>query len=317
MENKSIYRNFCESEKRLPLFFQDWWLDFITDGNWDIAISTEKNGVIRGVMPYSWSKKYGKRFMLQPMLTPYLGIIFFYPEDLKNTTSRYSFENEHTNKIIEQLPKNSLRQSFNFNIEYTNWYPFYTADYQQTTRYTHILEDIKNHENIFAGFTNTLRRQINQASIDFKIEESDDILTVFSMLKDRLSQKKVKFAVDNKTLTNIDDKLKSLNQRKILLSKNKDGEIIAGLYLCWDSKYAYLLGLGMTQKDKTANSIKLLIWESIKIASKYVDYYDFEGSMAPEIERLYRMFGSTKTPYFEIKKYKNKLIKLGLNIINK
>lgn len=317
MENKSIYRTFCESEKRLPLFFQAWWLDIITDGNWNVAISTEKNGVIRAVMPYSWSKKYGKRFLLQPMLTPYLGIFFFYPDDLKNTTSKYSFENEHTSNIIDQLPKNSLMQSFNFNVDYTNWYPFYKLDYQQTTRYTHILADIKNHENIFSGFTNTLRRQINKAKMDFKIEESNDIHVVFSMLKDRLSQKKVKFAIDNQTLTNIDAKLEALNQRKILVSKNKTGEIIAGLYICWDAKFAYLLGLGMTQKDKTANSIKLLIWESIRIASEYVDKYDFEGSMAPEIERLYRMFGSTKVPYFEIKKYKNKMVKLGLNIINK
>jgi hypothetical protein len=317
LENKSIYRTFCESEKRLPLFFQTWWLDFMTNGNWDVAISTEKNGAIRAVMPFSWSKKFGKNFLLQPMLTPYLGIIFFYPEDLKNTTSKYSFENEHTSNIIDQLPKLFFMQAFNFNIEYTNWYPFYKENYQQTTRYTHILQNIKNHETIYAGFTNTLRRQINQAVKDFEIEESDDILSVFSMLKDRLNKKKVKFAVDNKTLTNIDYKLKSLNQRKILLSKNKSGEITAGLYLCWDTKFAYLLGLGMTQKDKTANSIKLLIWESIKIASNYVDNYDFEGSMAPEIERLYRMFGSIKKPYFVIKKYKNKLIKIGLNIINK
>jgi len=77
------------------------------------------------------------------------------------------------------------------------------------------------------------------------------------------------------------------------------------------------LGLGTSLKYGSNNSTKLLIWESIKYASQFVDKYDFEGSMLHGVERLYRSFGSKRTEYYELKKYKNKYFKVIFTLLNK
>ncbi len=115
----------------------------------------------------------------------------------------------------------------------------------------------------------------------------------------------------------LDNFLKQNNLRNIFLAKDKDNNITAGLYLVRDSQKAYLLGLGTDYSEQSQQSTKLLIWESIKAASNYVDQYDFEGSMIEGVERLYKSFGGIKTPYFELKKYLNKFTKIIFILLNK
>lgn len=268
-------------------------------------------------MPYTWSEKYFNTLAIQPLLTPYLGILFFYPPDILKNTSVYSFENEHAYEIIRQFPKRFLYQCFNFRPDFKNWYSFYFNNYYQTTRYTYILNNIKNHEIIWSGFTNTLRRQIKSAENEFIVSVTDDYRIVFDLMKNSLIKKNVRWPLKEKMLADIDKELDSRQMRKILVCKNKDGSIISGVYLCFDKKMAFLLGIGMDKRQDSGNSVKLLIWESIKLASQFVNSFDFEGSMVPGVERLYRSFGAEMTPYFVIKKYKNKLVRLLLNFINK
>ncbi|MBK7096230.1 MAG: hypothetical protein IPH57_14750 [Saprospiraceae bacterium] len=317
MENKEKYISFCSRRMDIPLFHQPWWLDIVTSGNWDIAISNDKNGNITAIMPFSRLKKYMNLLSLQPLLTPYLGIIYFYPTDISKRTSIYSFENEHAYNIITDLPGHFLFQHHNFRIDFTNWYPFYNKNYVQTTRYTYLLKNIKNHDSLWAGFTNTLKRQIRATENECTISESENILDVFILMKNSLLKKSVKWALTDDTLTRIDQVLSANHQRKILVAMDRNGKIISGIYICWDAGTAYLLGLGMKKEAGETNSVKQLIWESIKTASEHVDVFDFEGSMIPGVERLYRSFGGERTPYYEIKKYKNKMVRLMLNFINK
>ena len=47
------------------------------------------------------------------------------------------------------------------------------------------------------------------------------------------------------------------------------------------------------------------MWEAIKFAKKLgIKYFDFEGSMVPQIERYFRGFGGKLTPYYRINKAK-------------
>lgn len=298
------------------MFHQPWWLDAVTSGNWEVGISTNGNGDIIAAMPYSLTKKYFRLAALQPFLTPYLGILFFYPPDLDKRVSVYSFENEHSKRIIEQLPKYLLYQRHAFSIDFKNWFPFYYKGFSQSSRYTYILSDIKNTELMLQGMTNNLKRQIRNAQKNCSVHETDNIHHVFDLTKETLRFKNVKYAMRNEVLEKLDHELSVRGQRKILIAKNEEGVILSGLYLCWDSRQAYLLGLGMKRNYSSSNSVKLVIWESIRIASEFVDTYNFEGSMVPEVETVFRSFGGEMTPYFEIRKYKNRLIRILLGLFN-
>ena len=45
-----------------------------------------------------------------------------------------------------------------------------------------------------------------------------------------------------------------------------------------------------------------LIYHCIQDAKEQADFFDFEGSMLPEIEAFYRKFGGVYTPYLNIYK---------------
>ena len=317
LDNKAYYTDFCKYNNDIPLFHQPWWWEIMTSGNWDIAISKDKNNNIRAVFPYHIRKKFGLKFLLQPVLTPYGGILYFYPHDLKKQTSVYSFQNKHAENIINQLPGDTIYQYFKFSPAIENWYPFFKKNYEQTTRYTFILKNISDHDTLLKGFSNTLKRQIKEAENNFEICEEENVCPVFSLMKKSLARQNIKFEPDRNQIKKLDAKLAENKQRKIFIARDRAGKLISGLYLVWDKNTAYLLGLGSDFEASVGHSTKLLIWESIKFASRHVDIYDFEGSMIEGVERLYKNFGGTKTPYFEIKKYKNRFIKAAFSLLNK
>ena len=110
-ERKKIYQAFCASQPELPLFFQPWWLDAVcVEGEWDVCLSLDKGGNVRGMLPYYLKKYYGFTVSTMPMLTPYLGPWIVYPPKRKD---RFSFENKVMKELIEQLPAVAFsRQDF-------------------------------------------------------------------------------------------------------------------------------------------------------------------------------------------------------------
>ena len=50
-------------------------------------------------------------------------------------------------------------------------------------------------------------------------------------------------------------------------------------------------------------------WRSIQLASELGIPVDFEGSMMPNVETVYRSFGATQTPYFAISKDSRSLVR--------
>ncbi len=317
MDSKKIYRAFCKNNDNIPLFHQPWWLDIITENNWDVAISTENNGTIKAAMPYMIKRKFGLPVILQSGLTPFLGVLFFYPPDIAKRTSIYSFQNKHLSSIIENLPKNLIYHYSKFLPEFDNWLPFYNNGYEQSIRYTYIIDNIKDHDEVYNNFTNTIKRQIKEAKDKVKITHEDNICLVFALVKESVEKQGLKFLYKREVLKVLEKKLSEINQSKIFIARDENGNATSGLFLVWDKRKAYMLGLGTSQKYGNNNSTKLLIWESIKYVSQFVDKYDFEGSMLAGVERLYRSFGGKRTQYYEVKKYKNKYYKAIFALLNK
>ena len=317
LTDKEKYIDFCNQNSNVPLFYQPWWLDIMVNHQWDVVVSLDAGSKILAALPYAITKKYGLKFILQPKLTPYLGILYNKPRDLSKLSSIYSFENKHSKILIEQLPKSVIYQQLQSNIDFTNWYSFYNSGYVQSTRYTYILKNIKNHDYIYNGFTNTLKRQIKEGYTDINIEETQDIWIVFELMKNWFKYSGIKWGLDKSVLEKLDIELKNRNMRDILIARNKEGKVVSGAYIVRDLQKAYLLGLGTDRDLDTSNSTKTILWEAIKKSSGHVDIFDFEGSMIPGVERIYRSFGGKMTPYFEIKKYKNRLIRGLFLMLNK
>ena len=160
MVAKEKYRKLCITEPSIPIFSKDWWLDAVCGkDNWDVVV-IEKGGQVIATMPFYLVKKYGMSMITMPKLTQTMGPWIKYPPNQKYT-SRLSFEKRIMIDLINGLPHfDSFSQNFHYSI--TNWLPFYWHGFKQTTRYTYVIEDLKDLEEVVSRFKGNMRNKIRK-----------------------------------------------------------------------------------------------------------------------------------------------------------
>ena len=60
--------------------------------------------------------------------------------------------------------------------------------------------------------------------------------------------------------------------------------------------------IGSDTALRTSGAISILLWRAIQDMAAKGLAFDFEGSMLPQVEPLYRAFGATPKHYFQIQK---------------
>lgn len=309
MTNKEKYREFCKTEKNIPIFSKDWWLDSVGPENkyWDVIL-IEKGGQIVASMPYIVGRKHNFKTIEMPKLTQNLGPYIKYPENQKYET-KLSYEKEIMTEIIEKIPDVAYF-SQNFNYRITNWLPFYWKGFKQTTRYTYIIDNLNNINQIWNNFSSNTRKQIKKAEKQVKVFTSDDLYLFYKINIMSFERQKIVIPYTYSFIEKLDNNLKQRNCRKIFFAKDSQDNIHAAIYiLCDENSAIYLMG-GGNPELRNSGATSLLMWEAMKYASNITNNFDFEGSMLPQVEPFFRGFGAIQTPYFSISKTYSKLYKL-------
>ena len=97
----------------------------------------------------------------------------------------------------------------------------------------------------------------------------------------------------------------------VIVSASDENNCLHGaLFIVWDNERAYDLISTLDPAFRKIWSSSLLVKEAIMYVSKYVDMFDFEGSMVRNIEKSFRQFGTVQQRYFYIQKTNSKLVKL-------
>lgn len=310
LTDKQKYRELCKKESSIPIFSRDWWLDaVIGENNWDVAI-IERGEEIIACFPYVIKRKLIFTGLSMPFLTQTMGIWIKYPERQKQKyVTKLSYEKEIFSALIDKLPSyDYFSQNFHWSI--TNWLPFYWKGFQQTTRYTYILEDLSSLDNVFFNFENSIKNNIKKTGKIFQVYTDDDIerfyqLNMMTYIRNNMKPLTLNF------IKRLDDACKIRNCRKIFFVKDKNDEILAAIYIVWDDRCAHYILSGRNPNIKNTGLTCVLLWEAIKFSSTVTKAFNFEGSMFEHIEVLFRHFGGTQKPYFEITKINSKILKSG------
>jgi hypothetical protein len=306
-EKRQLYRELC-AEVYIPLHAKDWWLDAVCGlDNWEVILVIDK-GKITGALPYSVSKKLG--FLTQiinPTLSIYNNIYVCLPDnpDIKPIKLQ-SLENIIVNELVAQIPKTAFfRQQINPNL--TNALPFIWAGFQQYTKYSFRYPDLTNTDSIFKGIAYNLRHGMKKANQNISISTKDDFDTLFLLNSQSYSSKGVALPYSEEFLKRIYQTLKKHNACDLHLAQdNKSGKNVAALLTAYDEKVAYAIVAGTSREGMNQSSLNCLYWQSVESAAKRVQIYDFEGSMNPKIEHIYRNFGASRTPYHCFYHFKNR-----------
>jgi hypothetical protein len=318
MTNKEKYREFCKTEKNIPIFSKDWWLDAVCPEKsfWDVIL-VEKGGQIVASMPYIIRRRHSFKKIEMPKLTQNLGPYIKYPANQKYDT-KLSYEKEIMTEIIEKIPDVAFfNQNFNYSV--TNWMPFFWNGFKQTTRYTFVIDNLKNINQVWNNFSSNTRKQIKKAEKQVKVFTSDDLSLFYKINKMSFERQNIVIPYTYSFIEKLDNNLKQRNCRKIFFAKDSQDNIHAAIYiLCDENSAIYLMG-GGNPELRNSGATSLLMWEAMKYASNITNKFDFEGSMIPHVEPFVRGFGGVPKPYFTITKTYSKfykLICLGIEAIN-
>jgi len=308
-KNQKLYKSFCESIDYIPIFLEWWWIDTVTDRNWDVVFSKTKDGKIKGAMPFSTTKA-SKVFTLikMPKQTQVMGCWLDYPKNQK-LASKLSFEKEVMNELIEQLPDVIyFMQRFHYSV--SNWLPFYWKGYKQTTQYTYVLQNIKNNKDLLLNFRSNIRTDIKKATKKVKVIKNSNIEAFYEVNSLTFQRQNKKTPYSLEFISKLHDEINSRNQGQIYLAVDEEDNIHAGIYVIWDEQSAYYMWGGANPDFRNSGATSFLIWEAIQECSSFVDKFDFEGSMIEPVERFVRAFGTEQVAYNKIYKFDNKFLEL-------
>lgn len=279
-----------------PLFSQPWWLDIVAKNRWDeISLIRDKRKIAR--WPLVFSRSRGGKHIEMPPLTQVLG-----PSFLCNEVKHFkklAFEKEVISELIEKLPRyDFLRQNLHHSM--TNWLPLYWKGFAQTTRYTYIIKDLSDIDQVWRGFHENTRNVIRKAEKILTVAHGNDSAILLSQLRKTFERQQKSFPVSEGMIEQLVSECLARGQGKIYYASDTGGRVHSAIFVIWDSECAYYLLGGGDPELRSSGANSLLIWRAIQELSGQTQMFDFEGSMIEAIEKFFRGFGAVQTPYFQI-----------------
>jgi hypothetical protein len=135
------------------IFQEPWRLDAVAEGVWQ-SLEVVRGDQIAARMPFVLRRRFGLRIIRPPPLTPTLGP--WIRPSAASAARRMAEEKELLNELIDQLPPWDCFEA-DFHHRITNWLPFYWRGFEQTTRYTYVLNDVSSLENVWNGLCTWVR----------------------------------------------------------------------------------------------------------------------------------------------------------------
>lgn len=306
MTNKDLYRTLCNTEITIPIFSRDWWMDAVCgEENWDVII-IEKGGQVIASLPYCFIQKSNGIVINQPTLTQKNGLWLKYPKDQK-LTSKYAFERKIIKEVIKQLESlNLISYNQSFDYSFQNWLPFYWSGFKQYSRYTYVIEDLKNIDKLFMNIDSKTKNQIRKAEKILKVKDNLNIEEFYKLNEMTFKRQNMDVPYSLEFLKKLDNACADHNCRKIFYAEDEEKRKHAAIYIVWDENSAYYTMGGADPELRNSEATSLLMLEAIKFSSKVTKKFDFEGSMIEPIENFFSSFGSEQKQYFNIsKEYKS------------
>jgi lipid II:glycine glycyltransferase (peptidoglycan interpeptide bridge formation enzyme) len=201
----------------------------------------------------------------------------------------------------------------NFHHASTNWLPWYWQGFEQTTRYTYVLEDLNREKDLWKGMKSNIRSDIRKAQNRFGLQVCSDLgPDVLLSVCQKTFQRQNRKGLLDQVVRSIYDTCEKRGSGRAFFALDEQDRVHAAAYLVWDERTAYYLLGGGDPELRNSGAHSLLMWEAIKHSATVSRTFDFEGSMVESVERFFRAFGARQTPYHTVTRMNSRWLKGGL-----
>jgi len=274
------------------VFLSPWWLDLDAGpGNWDVVL-VRTNGQITGALPYCFTQLKFFKGIGMPPVAPYQGYHIAYPPDQQKAASKMAWEQRIVQLLFSGLPAQSFFYQ-HFPPEITNWMPLHWLGYQQTTKYSHVIEDLARPDEIFESFENRARNTIRKAEKKLTVAETGDSRLLIELVKLTYQKQNLPPPYDLERLALLAEKVVLKNAGKIYVAEDEGRNAHAAAFVVWDREKVFYTIQASDPALLADGGAALLAWHALKDASAHgLKSFDFTGSMMPNVEKYLRSFGA-------------------------
>jgi hypothetical protein len=284
LEQKSIDRSRwdeCISRSANGLIYaHSFYLDALAD-TWDALVLND----YEAVMPLPWRKKYGIRYIYQPLFAAQLGLF-------GNGLSAQLLK-----EFFDAVPKKF--RYWDFTLNHAN--VFALDQYPMQLRSNYVLNLDKDHSSLHSVYRENIRRNIKKAlsygcaaRSGIPVKDIIDLTLQFSA--DR--------SVDPQSLERFESLYETLNQKGLAKTYgvlSKEGQLLSSCAFFFSHNRAYYILVGNHPNGRTLGASHLLIDAFIKDHASQPLLLDFEGSDLRNLAFFYSSFGASEEKYASIK----------------
>lgn len=307
MCNKEQYKNFVNSTY-VPIYSQPWWLDAICGkDNWDVWLYKKGENIL-AAMPYYIEQRGEYKYITKAPLTQNNGIIFKHDINSK-LQKKASLEEKVIDSFSEWLDNTGFDvYEQQYLHTFNNWQPFFWNGFKCVLRYTYVIENTENMQDVVSNFSAKLRNDIKKGVKNTKSVEKLDKDTFYYEHEKIFKKQGLKCPFSKELWDKLYNACNEHNSGKTLCIKNHDDKVSSLAYFVWDDKYVYLLMGGSIPELSSENTFSYLVQKGIELANEMNNGFDFEGSMIKRIAKAFRDYGGIPTPYYRIRKIFNPAI---------
>jgi Acetyltransferase (GNAT) domain len=279
------------------VFASSWWLEAVAPGRWRTHTVMQGGSAAAAwptiVRATRWGDVHeGAR------LTPYLGPLMRLPD---HPVQHWAEHQRLLEALLEEIgPAAAVDARCHPAFEY--WTPLRWHGFNQTTTYTWRLDDLTDLEAVFARTRENVRREVRKAAkrgVTVSPGSVEELLAVHARTVAQRGMDEVSL-VARETLRRVDRAAAERGARSILIARDGDGKVHAGVYLVHDSRTTYYLLGGSDAAWRTSGAMSAAIWAGIEVAAGRGAGFDFEGSILRPIERFFRAFAGRPVPCLRV-----------------
>ena len=303
-EKKELYLRFCESTY-VPIFSQSWWMDILCGkDNWDVWLYDNGEQIL-AAMPYYMEQRGEYRYITKPLLTQNNGIIFK-RDDTRKAVTTAELQEKIINAACEYIKSLKLDvYEQQFHRSFQNWQPFFWNRYTNIVRYTYVIENTTNLDNVFAEFSANYRKNVRKGQRLTHVV-TDITPDVFFDEHEKIFLKQgLQSPINREQWGELYSACCAHQAGQIICAKDDNDNIHSVMFVIWDDEAMYPLLGGYMPEYSNSQSYPALTYYSICMAHEKGLAYDFEGSMIQRIAKSFRQFGGRPMPYYRIRKVFN------------
>ncbi len=276
------------------VFHQPWWLDIVTDRQWE-AIETTENGKVVGRMPICLTRRLGFQTIGMPPLTHFLGPAV--DDGCGAPPTRWLRRVAITRALISQLPK-AIRLWVKCHRGVTDVVPFQAELYNNQVQFTFEVAPAPE-QVLWMAMRDKTRNVIRKAQKRFAVEELSDSAEFTHCYLSNLQRV-------GRTDWNGQARMEALlaacvsrGAGTMLGVRSETKELVAAVFCSHDATASYYT-LSTRRPEAENGAIPLLIWESMRRAARDGLIFDFDGLSTESTIGMYAGFGGVVSPRYVV-----------------